>query len=99
MCVAFGTIIYNILRRIPPMALPEFTAVKSLCDNFLKYFVDEIKTVHFKCSDKVPYIPSVKKTEIKSKKILKVRQKWKIEKLSWAHRQRRMIWTPFLQAC
>ena len=22
-----------------------------------------------------------------------------IEKLSWAHRQRRVIWTPLLQAC
>ena len=43
--VAYGTLlINNILRRIPPPALPEFTAVKSLCDNFSKYFVDKIET-------------------------------------------------------
>ena len=60
--VAYGTLlINNILRRIPPPALPEFTAVKSLCDNFSKYFVDKIETARSQCSDKVSYIPSVQK--------------------------------------
>ena len=54
-------IINNILRRIPPPALPEFTVVKSLCDNFSKFFVDKIETARSQCSDKVPYIPSVRK--------------------------------------
>ena len=101
MRVAYGTIINNILRRIPPPALPAFTAVKSLCDNFLKYFVDKIETTRSKFSDKVPYIPSVqKKTKIKSKmKVFERATENEIEKLSWAHRQHRVIWTTFLQAC
>ena len=100
MRVAYGTIINNILRRIPPPALPEFTAVKSLCDNFLKYFVDKIETTRSKCSDEVQYIPSVQKNEIKSKmKVFKRATEDEIEKLSWVHRQHRVIWTPVLQAC
>ena len=56
MRIAYGTIINNILRRIPPAALPEATAVKSLCDIFLKYFVDKIESTRSKCSDKVLYV-------------------------------------------
>ena len=42
--------INNILHRIPPPALPEFTSVKSLCDHFSRYFVDKIETIRFhKC--------------------------------------------------
>ena len=37
--------INNILHRIPPPALPEFTSVKSLCDYFSRYFVDKIETI------------------------------------------------------
>ena len=37
--------INNILHRIPPPALPEFTSVKSLCDHFSRYFVDKIETI------------------------------------------------------
>ena len=56
------------LHRIPPPALPDFTSVKSLCDNFSKYFVDIIETIRSKFPDKVQNIPSVqKKTEIRSK--------------------------------
>ena len=43
---------YNILHRIPPPALAEFTSVKSLCDHFSKYFVDKIKTIRSKFPDK-----------------------------------------------
>ena len=59
--------INNILHRIPPHALPEFTSVKSLCDHFSRYFVDKIETIHSKFSDKVQNIPQVQKTEIISK--------------------------------
>ena len=51
MRIAYGTIINNILRIIPPPALPEVTAVKSICDIFLNYFVDKIKTTRSKCSE------------------------------------------------
>ena len=59
--------INNILHRIPPPALPEFTSVKSLCDHFSRYFVDKIETIHSKFPDKVQNIPQVQKTEIGSK--------------------------------
>ena len=59
--------INNILHRIPPPALPEFTSVKSLCDNFFRYFVDKIETIRSKFPDKVQNIPQVQKTEIRSK--------------------------------
>ena len=49
--------INNILHRIPPPAMPEFTSVKSLCDHFSKYFVDEIETIRYKFPDKVQNIP------------------------------------------
>ena len=60
-------LINNILYRIPPPALPQFTSVKSLCDHFSKYFVDKIETIHSKFLDKVHNIPLVQKTEIRSK--------------------------------
>ena len=44
--------INNILHRIPPPALSEFTLVKSLCDHFFKYFVDKIETIRSKFPDK-----------------------------------------------
>ena len=59
--------INNILHRIPPPALPEFTSVKSLCDHFSRYFVDKIETIRSKFPDKVQNIPLVQKPEIKSK--------------------------------
>ena len=59
--------INNILHRIPPPALPEFTSVKSLCDHFSRYFVDTIETIHSKFPDKVQNIPQVQKPEIRSK--------------------------------
>ena len=59
--------INNILRRIPPPALPEFTSVKSLSDHFSRYFVDKIKTIRCKFPDKVHNIPQVQKPEIRSK--------------------------------
>ena len=41
-----------------------------------------------------------KKTEIKLKmKVFERATEDEKEKLSWAHRQHRVIWTPFLQAC
>ena len=58
----WNSIINNILHRIPPYALPEFTSVKSLYDHFSKYFVDKIETIHSKFLDKVLNIPSVQKT-------------------------------------
>ena len=51
--------INNSLHRIPPLALPEFTSVKSLCDHFCWYFVDKIETIHSKFPDKVQNIPQV----------------------------------------
>ena len=59
--------INNILHRIPPPALPEFTSVKSLCDHFSRYFVDKIETIRSKFPDKVQTIPQVRKPEIRSK--------------------------------
>ena len=59
--------INNILHRIPPPALPEFTSVKSLCDHFSRYFVDKIETIRSKFPDKVQNIPQVQKTESSSK--------------------------------
>ena len=51
-------LINNILHRIPPPALPEFTSVKSLCDHFSsRYFVDKIETIRSKFPDKVQNIP------------------------------------------
>ena len=92
--------INNILHRIPPSALPEFTSVKSLCDNFSRYFVDKIETVRFKFPDKVQNIPQVQKLEINSKmNVLNVRQKMKLKNLFWVYRQNHVIWIPFLQAC
>ena len=49
--------INNILHRIPPPALPEFTSVKSLCDHFSRYFVDKTETIHSKFPDKVQNMP------------------------------------------
>ena len=45
--------INNILHRIPPPALPEFTSVKLLCDNLSRYLVDKIETIFSKFPDKV----------------------------------------------
>ena len=59
--------INNILHRIPPPALPEFTSVKSLCDHFSRYFVDEIESIRYKFPDKEQNIPQVQKTENRSK--------------------------------
>ena len=59
--------INNILHRIPPPALPEFTSVKTLCDHFSRYFVDKTETIRSKFPDKVQNIPLVQKPEIKSK--------------------------------
>ena len=59
--------INNILHRIPPPALPEFTSVKSLCDHFSKCFVDKIETKRSKFPDKVQNIRPVQKPEIRSK--------------------------------
>ena len=57
--------INNILHRIPPPALPEFTSVKSLCHHFSRYFV--VETIRSKFPDKVQNIPQVQKPEIRSK--------------------------------
>ena len=57
----------NILHRISPPGLPEFTSVKSLCNHLSRYFVDKIETIHTKFSDEVQNIPKVQKTEIRSK--------------------------------
>ena len=61
--------IINILHRIPPPALPEFTSVKSICDHFSWYFVNKIKTIRSKFTDKVSpqNIPQVQKPKIRSK--------------------------------
>ena len=80
--VAFWNSINNILHRIPPPALPEFTSVKSLCDHFSRYFGDKIETKRFKFPDKVQNIPQVQKPEIRSKgTFLNVRQKMKLKSL------------------
>ena len=74
--------INNILDRIPPPALPEFTSVKSLCDHFSRYFVDTSETIRSKFPDKVQNIPQVQKTEIRSKmNVFDVRQKMKLKSL------------------
>ena len=79
--------INNILHRIPPPALSEFTSVKSLCDHFSRYFMDKIETIRSKFPDKVQNIPQVQKPEDEIKKL--------ILSLSSNH----VIWIPFLQAC
>ena len=61
------TFINNILRRIPPPALPEFTSVKSFCDHFSKYFVHKIEIIRSKFTHKVLNIAAVQKNEIESK--------------------------------
>ena len=55
------------LHRIPLPALPEFTSVKSFCRHFSEYFVEKIGTIRSRFPDKVQNIPSVQKTEIRSK--------------------------------
>ena len=52
--------INNILHRIPPPALPEFTSVKSLCDHFVG---DKIETIRSKFPDKVQNILHVQKEQ------------------------------------
>ena len=59
--------ITNILHKIPPPALPEFTSLKSLCAHFFKYFVDKIETIRSKFLDKVHNITAVQKTVIRFK--------------------------------
>ena len=59
--------INNILHRIPPPALPEFTSVKSLCDHFSKFFVTKIETIRSNFPIKIPNIPPVQPPKIKSK--------------------------------
>ena len=59
--------INNILHRIPPPALPEFTSVKSLSYHLSRYFVDKIETIRSKFPDEVQNIPQVRKPEIRSK--------------------------------
>ena len=54
--------INNIMHRIPPPSLPEFTSVKALCDHFSKYFVDKIETIRSTFPHKVQNIPPVRKT-------------------------------------
>ena len=55
--------INDILHRIPPPALPEFTSARSLCDHFSRYFVDKIVTIRSKFSDKVHNIRQVQKNK------------------------------------
>ena len=57
----------TLLHRTLPPALPEFSSVKSLYDHFSKYFVDKIENIRSKFPDKVQNIPSVQKTDIRSK--------------------------------
>ena len=57
--------INNILHRIPPPALLEFSSVKSLCDHFSRYFVDKIETIRSKFPDKVQNIPRNQKLDLK----------------------------------
>ena len=85
--------INNILHRIPPPRLPQFTSVKSLCDHFSKYFVDKIETTLAKFPDEVHNIPSVQKTEIRSEMNV-----MKLKSLFSAHRQNHVIWTPCKRA-
>ena len=54
--------INNILHRIPPPALPEFTSVKSLCDHFSLWIKSKISV--FKFPDKVQNIPQVQKQKL-----------------------------------
>ena len=88
----------NILHRVPPPALPEFTSVKSLSDHFSRYFADKIETIRSKFPDKVQNIPQVQKTEIRSE-INVFERAMKLKSLFWAYRQNHVIWAPFLQAC
>ena len=61
------TFINNILRGIPPPALPEFTSVNH-CDHFSKYFVHKIAIILSKFAYEVPNIAAVQnETEIESK--------------------------------
>ena len=61
------TFIHNILRRIPPPALPEFTSVKSFCDHFSKYFVHKIEIIRSKFVKPTKKLQQCKKPEIESK--------------------------------
>ena len=53
--------INNILHRIPPPVLPEFTSIKSLCDHFSRYFVDKFETISSKFINKEQNSPQVQK--------------------------------------
>ena len=53
--------INNILRRILPPALPEFTSVKSLYEHSSKYFLHHIETIRSKFMYKVLNIAAVQK--------------------------------------
>ena len=84
--------INNILHIIPPLALPEFTSVKSLCDHFSRYFVIKLKIsvpnfqikyrIFFKCKDQKFDPTCVRRWNVKAYFGLILK-----------------IWTPFLQAC
>ena len=75
--------IKHILHRIPPLALPEFTSIKSLCDHFSKYFVAKIETIRSKFPDKVHNIfHQCKKQKLDPETtFLNVRQRIKLKSL------------------
>ena len=67
--------INNILHRIPPPALPEFTSVKSLCDHFSRYFVDKIAIIRSNFQIKYRIFHKCKKQKLDPKwTFLNVRQ-------------------------
>ena len=59
--------INNILHRTPAAALPESNNVKSLCEHFVKYFCDKIRTIRANFSNQVDDVPSVQKPKIRIK--------------------------------
>ena len=60
--------INNILHRTPAAALPDSNNVKSLCEDFAKYFCDKIRTIRANFSNQVDDdVPSVQKPKIKNK--------------------------------
>ena len=59
--------INNILHRTPAVALPESNNVKSLCEDFVKYFCDKIRTIRANFSNQVDDVPSVQKPKKSNK--------------------------------
>ena len=90
--------INNILHRITPPVLPEFTSIKAHIS--LNILLKKLKLSVPNFQIKYTIFHQCKNQKLDPKwPFSNVRQKIKLKSLFWAHLQNRVIWTPFLQAC